>query len=197
MMYFFSENKNDFFSALVTLRNLTLIFSDKIIKDCFISCPQLVNLKISTSISTPITRTCEIVVVAQKLRELYCVGIFQVTLNVHELENVNIKLWDTNEFNNATMSWKKVYYRCLVPMFSKLGSAKILTLDSATFEALSTVSVFLKRVPSPFYNLKYVKLPQGYKESSMSTTIRNYLLGGNPGATIVKALPQVRPVSKE
>lgn len=48
-----------------------------------------------------------------------------------------------------------------------------------------------KNVSSPFYNLKCVKLPQGHKESSISTTLRKYLLSGSPGATIVKALPQV------
>lgn len=53
------------------------------------------------------------------------------------------------------------------------------------------VSDFLARFPSPFYNLKYVKLPKGYKESGLSSTIKGYLLGGSPEACIVTALTEV------
>lgn len=48
-----------------------------------------------------------------------------------------------------------------------------------------------KNVSSPFCNLKYVKLPQGYKESSISTILRKYLLGDSPGASIVSSALQV------
>ncbi|KAK1361508.1 hypothetical protein POM88_045982 [Heracleum sosnowskyi] len=49
---------------------------------------------------------------------------------------------------------------------------------------------FLASLPSPFYNLKIVKLPPGYEESSMSCSLRTYLLGVSPKATIVTTLPQ-------
>ncbi|KAL8116510.1 uncharacterized protein LOC141668069 isoform X2 [Apium graveolens] len=75
-------------------------------------------------------------------------------------------------------------------MFWELGSAKILTIDSATLEVLSALTSIFEDVASPFYNLKYVKLPKEYKESSMSTHMRKFLLGGTPGATIVTGLPQ-------
>lgn len=138
----FPENKSDFFSAFVNLRDLTLNFTDTTMKDCFISCPQLVNLRISTVMSTSITFDSEIVVVTPKLHGLYCVGIFPVTLNVEELENVNIKLWDTNGFMNSLMSCKLFFYRRVVNMFARLGRSKILTLDSATIE----VTVYLSFV---------------------------------------------------
>ncbi|KAK1402925.1 hypothetical protein POM88_002530 [Heracleum sosnowskyi] len=82
-------------------------------------------------------------------------------------------------------------YRPFINTLSKLRIAKILTLDSAMIEGLSAVLVYLTRVPSPFKNLKHVKLPRGCEESSISTALRKYLLGGNPGATFVTALPQV------
>ncbi|KAK1402931.1 hypothetical protein POM88_002536 [Heracleum sosnowskyi] len=139
-----TKKKSDCFSGLDNLRNLTLNFSTRIITSFFISCPELVNLKI---IAPCTTRTSGIVVVAPKLREVYCVGIFEVTLSAHELENAHF-----------------------------------------------TISDLYKLEPSPFYNLKYVKLPQGYEESSISTTLKKYLLGGNPRATMVTELPQPQAI---
>ncbi|XP_074358422.1 uncharacterized protein LOC141697778 [Apium graveolens] len=182
----FPESTTDFFSAFVNLRDLTLNLTDTVMKDCFISCPQLVNLRIITIMSTRISFDCKIVVMTPKLHSLYCVGILPVTLNVEELENVNVKLLDTNGFMNAPMYSKLNYYHRMLIMFAGLGRSKNLTLDSFTIEALSTLFDLGKYyVSSPFHDLKYVKLPQGYKESSMSTTLRKYLLGGNPRATIV------------
>ncbi|KAK1402939.1 hypothetical protein POM88_002544 [Heracleum sosnowskyi] len=114
----------------------------------------------------------------------------KVILDVHELENASIKVWDANQFHNATLRQKMLAYRPFIITLSKLSMAKILTLDSAMIEGLSAVLDYLTRVPSPFKNLKYVKLPQGCEESSISTALRKYLLGGNPGATFVTALPQ-------
>ncbi|KAK1352172.1 hypothetical protein POM88_053676 [Heracleum sosnowskyi] len=113
-----------------------------------------------------------------------------VRLLVNELENANVDVLDTTEFHNLTLSRKKVFFHRLRRMFWQLGSTKILTIDSATFEVLSAFTNFVEDVASPFYNLKYVKLPKGYKESSISTTMRKFLLGCSPGATIVTGLPQ-------
>ena len=59
------------------------------------------------------------------------------------------------------------------------------------FQALSAVSKLLVQVPSPFYQLKHVKVPQGHKDSSISADLKRYLLGRSPEATIVTKLPQV------
>ncbi|KAK1399279.1 hypothetical protein POM88_009142 [Heracleum sosnowskyi] len=77
-------------------------------------------------------------------------------------------------------------------MLQGLGSARIftLTLHLRTIEALSAVSDFLVHSPSPFHNLKYVKVPPGYNESSMSTCLKHYLLGHSPKATIITPLSQ-------
>ncbi|KAK1402933.1 hypothetical protein POM88_002538 [Heracleum sosnowskyi] len=184
------ENMDDFFSALVSVRDVTLYFTKRFKHDFTICCPQLVHLKIGTRlISSSFDR--EIMVVAPKLYEFCCMGIFKVILDVDELENASIKVWDTNQFNNATLRQKMLAYRPFINTLSKLKIANILTLDSAMIEGLSAVLVYLTRVPSPFKNLKHVKLPRGCEESSISTALRKYLLGGNPGATFVTALPQV------
>ncbi|KAK1348655.1 hypothetical protein POM88_054955 [Heracleum sosnowskyi] len=62
--------------------------------------------------------------------------------------------------------------------------------DDMYIRALSEAN-FLASLPSPFYNLKIVKLPPGYEESSMSCSLRTYLLGVSPKDTIVTTLPQV------
>ncbi|KAK1402946.1 hypothetical protein POM88_002551 [Heracleum sosnowskyi] len=185
------ENMDDFFSALVSVRDVTLHFKQRFIYDFTISCPQLVRLKICTKLITPSNCNREIMVVAPKLCEFCCTGIFKVILDVHELENASIKVWDANQFHNATLRQKMLAYRPFIITLSKLSMAKILTLDSGMIEGLSAVLDYLTRVPSPFKNLKYVKLPQGCEESSISTALRMYLLGGNPGATFVTALPQI------
>lgn len=125
------DNMTDYFSALVNVRDVTLYFTKKYIQDCIISCPQLVRVKIGTRLLTSFNLNREIMVVAPKLRELCCIGILMVTVNVHELENVSIKLWDTDVLNNMTPEQKKSHFRRLVPMLSKLGGAKILTLDAS------------------------------------------------------------------
>ncbi|XP_074332136.1 uncharacterized protein LOC141668970 [Apium graveolens] len=187
----FPHNMSELFSALVSLRNLTITFPKRFLQKYFIFCSKLVNLKISTRTSTCITSTRKIMVRAPRLREICCVGIFQVRLLlVNELENANVKVLDTTEFHNLTLSRKKVFYHRLGRMFRELGSAKILNIDSATFEVLSAYTDSVEDVGSPFYNLKYVKLPKGYNVSSISTSMRKFLLGCTPGATIVTKLPQ-------
>ncbi|XP_074369313.1 putative F-box/FBD/LRR-repeat protein At4g13965 [Apium graveolens] len=99
--------------------------------------------------------------------------------------------------NKATWENKSVAYRHFINMLSKLSSAKILTLDSAIIQEFFVEAVFYREyTPSPFRKLKYVKLSPGYKETFiMPVKFKTYLLGGNPGATIVKALPQMLLVS--
>ncbi|KAL1832212.1 hypothetical protein ACET3Z_001863 [Daucus carota] len=188
----FSANMNEFFSVLVRLQNLALSFRKKNKQQFIISCPELLNLELRTSSMTNTSSlTGNIVVMAPNLRSFSSVGIFPVMCGVSRLENVNIKLrgWfkDKSKF---PLEYLKQYYHQFIFMFLGLGNAKILTLDLDTVEALSAVSDFLAHFPSPFYNLKYVKLPKGYQQSSLSGTLKGYLLGGSPEASIVTALTQ-------
>ncbi|KAL8103296.1 hypothetical protein AgCh_027743 [Apium graveolens] len=113
-----------------------------------------------------------------------------------ELENVNIKFWDcidgtpsSSESKNNLTSFMLLRYQIhLKIMFSQLGSAKILTLDLVTLQALSQIFYILAHLGCPFYNLKYLKIPHGYEESSMSRYVIRYLLSGSPSATIVRTL---------
>ncbi|KAK1402968.1 hypothetical protein POM88_002573 [Heracleum sosnowskyi] len=130
-------------------------------------------------------------ILAPKLRNFSSVGILSITLEVPELENVLIKL--NGWFWNMDWIYRKKLYRLFTDMLSGLGNAKNLTFDLNSIEALSAAD-FLASLPSPFCNLKIVKLPLKYKESSISTDLRNYLLGSSPRATIVTTLPQIMPM---
>ncbi|KAK1385521.1 hypothetical protein POM88_023256 [Heracleum sosnowskyi] len=94
-------------------------------------------------------------------------GFFPITFGISELETVNVKLRGSNEGESIATSkdWKMYYYTQVVHMFPGLSSARILTLDLETIEALSAVSLFLVQFLSPFYQLKHVKVPKGPKES--------------------------------
>ncbi|KAK1402906.1 hypothetical protein POM88_002511 [Heracleum sosnowskyi] len=136
----------------------------------------LVNLNISTTFC----ETHGFVVLAPKLSNFSSSGIFPIRFGVCELQKVDIKLQD----------WAGVggeqYYPPFISMLLGLGNyANNLTFDSKSIEALSKISYLLVGLPSPFYKLTNVKLPRGYKESSIPEALRNYLLGGSPKASIV------------
>ncbi|KAK1365858.1 hypothetical protein POM88_041419 [Heracleum sosnowskyi] len=93
-------------------------------------------------------------------------------------------------FQDLKLKYRKKYYQRLTNMLPGLGNAKTLTFDLESIEALNKISDLLVSLPSPFYNLKFVKLPWGFKESSISSALRNYLLGGSPKAAIGTKFPE-------
>nr|XP_017217036.1 PREDICTED: putative F-box/FBD/LRR-repeat protein At4g03220 [Daucus carota subsp. sativus] len=189
----FSANMNELLSVLVRIQSLALSFRRKNKQQCFIiSCPELLNLELrSSSMTTTSSLTGNIVVMAPNLRSFSSLGIFPVMCGVSKLENVNIKLRGCFKHKSKfPLESLKQYYHRFIFMFPGLGNAKILTLDLDTVEALIAVSDFLARFPSPFYNLKFLKLPKGYQLSSLSGALKGYLLGGSPEASIVTGLTQ-------
>ncbi|KAK1402921.1 hypothetical protein POM88_002526 [Heracleum sosnowskyi] len=185
------ENISDIFSKLVNLQYLTLFFGSKSMeRDHVISFPsQLLNLYIGTKSCFDLLKPSgSILVLVPKICNVSCVGIFTLVLGVLELENVNIKLqgWIKIYMEQAH---KRILYRRFIYMLPGVGNAKNLTFDVESIKALTVISDFLGRIPSPFRNLKCVKLPRGYTESSIPSGLRSYLLGGSPRATIVTTLP--------
>lgn len=183
----FPKDESRFFKELCNLRNLTLLFWTSIAEQYCINCPQLVNLGIDACVGTISSHSGVITVLAPKIRNFSCVGLIPITFGVCELENVNIKLQD-----KITAEPKKMRknFRRIAGMFQGVRCARILTLDSKTIEALSAVSDFLSRSPSPFSNLKYVKVPPEYIDSSIFTNLKCYLLSCSPKASIITTLPE-------
>ncbi|KAK1398071.1 hypothetical protein POM88_007934 [Heracleum sosnowskyi] len=129
----------------------------------------------------------KIVVLAPKLSTFTSLGIFSITFRDSNLDNVYLKLRGWMDYSDYSRKEFREIFRRFTFMLPGLGSAKILNLELDIIKALSLISDFLVSSPFPFYNLKYVKLPYGFKESSLSTSVRSYLLGGSPTATIVTA----------
>ncbi|KAK1372648.1 hypothetical protein POM88_028841 [Heracleum sosnowskyi] len=187
----FPENMRDIFIALVSLENLTLFFKKNSLKDFFVPCPELVNLEIICRYDGYSgSYKSNIVVLAPKLRNFTSVGIFTVKFEVSDLENVNIKMRGWIDDQDFSPNQLKEFHRRFTQMLPGLGGAKILNLELETIKALSSISAFLTSHPSPFYNLKYVKLPHGCEEAAISSNLRSYLLGASPTATIVTTLPE-------
>ncbi|KAK1398070.1 hypothetical protein POM88_007933 [Heracleum sosnowskyi] len=173
---------DDVIHQILNLQNLTLELRST--KDYSIPCPQLVNLEIKTQIHYD-DRKGEIVVSAPKLSTFTSVGIFSITFGASKLDNVYLKLRGSIDYSDYSRKELKEIFQRFTYMLPALGSAKILNLELHTIKALSLIPDFLASSPPPFYNLKYVKLPHGYKEASLSSSLRSYLLGGSPTATIV------------
>ncbi|XP_074344366.1 uncharacterized protein LOC141683527 [Apium graveolens] len=187
----FRDNMKEYFTALVNLQNLKLIYNSGYIHACSIHCPKLVNLEIETRYNEyKGIPDSTIVVFAPELSTFTSVGIFPITFEDSKLDIVNVKLRGWIDDKNFSREKLKECYQQFTVMLPKLGSAKILYLDLETIEALLSIFDFLLGFPSPFYDLKYVKLPCGCNEGSISSTLKSYLLGGSPTATIVAALPQ-------
>lgn len=131
----FPENTRDLFTALVNLQNLTLSYNKVTTHNCFITCPELVNLEIKTLYKhfygIP---KCTIVVFAPKLRNFTSDGIFPITFEDSKLDNVNVKLrgWTNDKY--CTREELKECYRQFTIMLPGLGSAKILNLDLEVIE---------------------------------------------------------------
>ncbi|KAK1371604.1 hypothetical protein POM88_037696 [Heracleum sosnowskyi] len=186
-----STNIAEFLSALVSLQDLKLLRCFENNQIFLISSPQLLHLELRTTNSENDTWIPSIMVFAPKLLNVTTVGIFSITCCNSKLENVQV-IFQGGFKDKKTIPWGmlKQYYCQLMFMFRGLDSARILTLDSDTIEALSAIVDLLQCSFSPFHNLKCVKLPQGYKESNICGTVKSYLLGGSAGATMVTTLRQ-------
>ncbi|XP_063940624.1 F-box/LRR-repeat protein At3g26922-like isoform X2 [Daucus carota subsp. sativus] len=169
---------------LVKLQNLTLT-SVEIPGNLTFSFPQLLSLDIETRYSDS---RVWIELSAPKLYNFRSVGIFSLWLEAPVLENANMKLqgW----FGNLEWIYRKQYYRRFQDMLSQLGNAKNLTFDLESIEAPSMISDNFAGKPSPFCNLKCVKLPHECNESSIPGALRSYLIGGSSVGTIVTAFPR-------
>ncbi|KAK1400180.1 hypothetical protein POM88_010043 [Heracleum sosnowskyi] len=127
--------------------------------DIFAALVILHNPEIKTSYSDSFKGS--IVVSAPNIRNFTFVGVLTITFGASKLDTVNIKL----------KGWINPGYG-LPGLILRATGAKIIKLDLATIEGLSLISDFFGN-SSPFYNLKYVKLPHGCNESSICTSLRS------------------------
>lgn len=119
---------------ILSLRSLVNLDIDSSINNvgyCFISCTQLVNLKIRTHIKTAPRATFK--VLAPRLQNFISIGLFRLNFQGSRLENVDIRFWDDTMLK-VGFKMLKAHAYLFAAMFSQLGGAKILTLDSMTIQ---------------------------------------------------------------
>lgn len=132
--------KSRFFIHLVKLRSLTVVFRKKIVANCHICCPQLVNMKIISHLNTITTHSGQIIVLGPKILNFTAVGFLPFTSGASFLSNVNIRL--RGSIPIASSEKLKKYYRQVTHLFQGVGSARILTLDIETVEVNSILISF-------------------------------------------------------
>lgn len=126
---------SSFFSALVNLRELNLVFGGPIIHDWVIDCPGLEDLNIKAQMSDASTHDGKIIVLSQKIRNFCSVGYFPITFEDSELKHVDVKLLDSTKHQASALKENmKTYYSQVTDMFKGLGSAKTITLDLETIK---------------------------------------------------------------
>lgn len=128
-----------YFPSLLTLQLGNVVFPRHYILSpsinnvgyCFISCTQLVNLKIRAHIETAPRATFK--VLAPRLQNFISIGLFRLNFQGSRLENVDIRFWDDTMLK-VGFKMLKAHAYLFAGMFSQLGGAKILTLDSMTIQ---------------------------------------------------------------
>ncbi|KAI7739800.1 hypothetical protein M8C21_024264 [Ambrosia artemisiifolia] len=194
----------DLFSNCAKLKNLTLYHCSLMGLDGFNIChPQLSSLTLNS-----LGDGCKRVnVVTPKLKNLtvrHWQGILSISApNLSSLRyKDNSGLW---EFSADFLHLKKVDIcvrssnddeenaHKIVCLLQQIRSVKFLTLNSEIIELLSSFVELISCQPSPFANLKRLKIypiyvtplaeDQTEPEITMSTEVKNYLLDGSPGAT--------------
>ncbi|KAJ0666408.1 putative F-box domain, leucine-rich repeat domain superfamily, F-box-like domain superfamily [Helianthus annuus] len=168
--------------ALTTLNLHSVTFCDDIAGKCTVVAPQLENLTI---------RSCEVehVISAPHLVSFLYKGYHSLRLSTngfHSLEKADICVSYPPEADAHQ----------IVCLLQHLHNVKFLTLNLEIVELLSSSVELLLRQPSPFVNLKSLKIypervrlsGQAPRKVAMSSELKNYLIDSSPGATFSMVL---------
>ncbi|XP_076899503.1 F-box/LRR-repeat protein At5g02910-like [Bidens hawaiensis] len=209
----YDDNSAGLFSDFVNLKNLTLNYctlkrrpgskfnichpglSNLTLEGCCspltVVTPQLKNLIIKN-------REGIHVISAPDLASLRCEGHYyplQLPADLLHLEKVEIssfRPFDVFAFNLDLPSDDKANAHKIVSLLQQLHIVKFLTLNMEIIEILFSSVELISHLPSPFANLKSLKIhrkiystqkEQTQPEVTMCTEVKNYLFDGSPGAT--------------
>ncbi|MFS8006602.1 putative F-box domain, leucine-rich repeat domain superfamily, F-box-like domain superfamily [Helianthus anomalus] len=202
---YYDDTWDGLFSNCANLKNLTLKSSTSL--NCFgISHPGLSSLtleddNVRVNVVTPQLKSLTIknwrgvhLISAPNLSSLhytdhYCSykdnddGPLQLPTDLRHLEKVDIII--TSDHDN------KAYTHKIVRLLQQLRYVKFLTLSLELVKFFSSSAELFMHQTSPFVNLKSLKIYPGYvspfdqaqQKVTMSTEVKDYLLGGSPGAT--------------
>ncbi|KAM0059693.1 putative F-box domain, leucine-rich repeat domain superfamily, F-box-like domain superfamily [Helianthus debilis subsp. tardiflorus] len=109
--------------------------------------------------------------------------ILDISADLPHLEKVDIRI--------LNLDVDLANYHKMVPLLQRVHNVKFLTLNSEIIEFLSSSVELISNQPSPFANLKSVKIyPFSSEEDepepngTISTEVKNYFLDSSPGATL-------------
>ncbi|XP_074347835.1 F-box/LRR-repeat protein At3g03360-like isoform X2 [Apium graveolens] len=125
------SNVGHVLSSLDNLQNLTAVVGESAQQDLLLSFPQLVNLSLRTRNVFQFPRF-NIVVLAPKLRSFTSVGVFSITFEAPELENVYMKL--QGRFQNLSFEDRETSNLRFAHMLLGLGNAKNISFDLDSME---------------------------------------------------------------
>ncbi|MFS7947198.1 putative F-box domain-containing protein [Helianthus anomalus] len=195
-----------FFSQCPNLENLTLIccrmMRSKIFRICH---PRLSNLTVdhgylasdTLHVVTPQLRNLTItsiagsyLISAPELASLLLTGLAPYMFSTdgfHSLEKAQLSLYCLNNLDSP-------YAPKVISLLQNLHSVKDISLSLEIIELLHWAVELISHQPSPFANLKCLKiLPRmkcewrrGHAELIMSAEVKNFLLNGSPEATLTE-----------
>ncbi|XP_034907618.1 F-box/LRR-repeat protein At3g26922 [Populus alba] len=137
---------------------------------------------------------CKVMLFAPKLTSFKFDGntpLFWSEVNLTSLDDVNVVLQryyyrhdyqfyvDEDEYISGEDETKQGFCLDLLKMLHQFCSAKSLTLSMNIIEVLSKVPAALNKHPSPFSNLKYLKLKTDHKDVTLPAHVLNYFLSSS------------------
>ncbi|CAK7351815.1 unnamed protein product [Dovyalis caffra] len=180
------------FSSCPNLENLTLedisLFG---ITTFNIHALNLKSLEILNWRNSIIVHQCKVMIFAPKLTNFKFHGntpLVWSAVNVTSIDDVNVVLQkDYRIYYHPYYAEEDGYFsdvyeteqelcRNLIKMLHEFCNAKSLTLSVNIFEVFSKVPAALNECPSPFTNLKYLKLKTDHKDVTIPARVLNYFL---------------------
>ncbi|GJX40624.1 F-box domain containing protein [Tanacetum coccineum] len=167
--------------------------------DFFTNCTNLKNLTLKSCQIRGGANFCLPKLSSLTLEHVYCI---MVNVIAPQLKNLIIENYDVSTFISldGVLSLEKVDLSIshprdacrIVSLLGQLCSVKYLTLNLEIVELLSSRVELVSHQPSPFANLKSLKMypvcriSQG--EVNVSTVVENYFLGSSPSVTLTMVL---------
>ncbi|XP_011044572.1 PREDICTED: F-box/LRR-repeat protein At3g26922-like [Populus euphratica] len=180
------------FSSCPNLENLTIEdICLNVIENFNIHALSLKSLEILNWRYNRIKQGCKVMLVAPKLTSFKFDGntpLFWSEVNLTSLDDVNVVLQRyyynhyypfyvvEDEYISEEEETEQGLGLNLIKMLHQFCSAKSLTLSMNIIEVLSKIPAALNKHPSPFSNLKYLKLKTDHKDVTFPAHVLNYFL---------------------
>ncbi|PWA81049.1 F-box domain, Leucine-rich repeat domain, L domain-like protein [Artemisia annua] len=175
----------------------------KLDDDLFSNCPNLKNLTLNRcGTKIHLSEESHLNICLSKLSNLTLEHVSCNVVNVEapQLKNLIMRGYSSVNLSADVLSLEKVDLtissphnaQAIVDLLQQFRSVKFLTLNLEIVECLSKSVELISHQPSPFANLKSLKIYPAMKtlhgKENVSTLVENYFLDSSPGATLTMVL---------